>query len=251
MMLIRIWGTLMALAMTAHAFDFGNVKSMPTLGSHSAPAFRRAPYNLRRVAPTVLPVRMGAEKSVQFAADLDGSDSMIGIVKCTENEKYTASIIDGIKASLKECGVPEENIFEYEVPSAFNLPVVCQNLAQSATCEVILPVACFINEIDGSDSVIEASVAKGIMTVGLRTSVPCLFSVLTVQTEQQALDRSAGPNNHGLQWGKTAVEMVQTRRACLRYGKYKTKRMILGEEAEVEVLKTESNDDRPGQFFGF
>ena len=39
-------------------------------------------------------------------------------------------------------------------------------------------------------------------------AVPVVFGVLTVNTEEQAKDRSTGSNNHGIQWGKAAVEMA-------------------------------------------
>ena len=39
--------------------------------------------------------------------------------------------------------------------------------------------------------------------------------MLTCLTEQQAVSRAKGENNHGLSWGKTAVEMALLRSAAL------------------------------------
>ena len=50
-----------------------------------------------------------------------------------------------------------------------------------------------------------------LLTVGLSTGVPIIFGVLTVNTEEQAIYRSMGDNNHGTQWGKAAVEMALLR----------------------------------------
>lgn len=39
--------------------------------------------------------------------------------------------------------------------------------------------------------------------------------MLTVNTEEQAKDRSTGANNHGIQWGKAAVEMALLREGAV------------------------------------
>lgn len=67
---------------------------------------------------------------------------------------------------------------------------------------------------------ISDAVTAGLMRLQLDTGVPVIFGVLTVLTEDQALERAgiAGPNsnqghNHGEDWGHAAVEMsTKTRR---------------------------------------
>lgn len=65
------------------------------------------------------------------------------------------------------------------------------------------------------------AVSHGLMKVTLDTGVPVIFGVLTCLTEDQALERAgvavAGregkEHNHGVDWGKAAVEMsVKTKR---------------------------------------
>ena len=45
------------------------------------------------------------------------------------------------------------------------------------------------------------------MSVGLQTSMPVVYGVLNCLDEDQVRKRSSGDNNHGYDWGKTAVEM--------------------------------------------
>lgn len=47
-----------------------------------------------------------------------------------------------------------------------------------------------------------SSVSSGLMNVGLQTSTPVVFGVLTVNNEQQAKDRATGADNHGISWAK-------------------------------------------------
>ena len=55
------------------------------------------------------------------------------------------------------------------------------------------------------------AVSKGIMNVGIQTNLPVVFGVLTCLDEEQVRKRSSGDNNHGYDWGKTAVEMALLR----------------------------------------
>jgi len=67
---------------------------------------------------------------------------------------------------------------------------------------------------------------RALMDVGLSTGVPIIFGVLTVNTEEQAIYRSTGDNNHGTQWGKAAVEMALLRASAT--GGNKGKKLFLG-----------------------
>jgi 6,7-dimethyl-8-ribityllumazine synthase len=53
------------------------------------------------------------------------------------------------------------------------------------------------------------------MQVGLSTSTPVVYGVLNCLNEDQVRARSTGDNNHGYDWGKTAVEMALLRAEAL------------------------------------
>lgn len=57
---------------------------------------------------------------------------------------------------------------------------------------------------------ISDTVSQALMRVQLDTGIPVIFGVLTVLTEQQALERAGlaeRGHNHGEDWGRAAVEM--------------------------------------------
>jgi len=62
---------------------------------------------------------------------------------------------------------------------------------------------------------ISETVASGIMSVQLQTTTPIVYGVLNCLNEQQVKARSSGNNNHGYDWGKTAVEMALLRNEAL------------------------------------
>lgn len=62
---------------------------------------------------------------------------------------------------------------------------------------------------------ISENVASGLMQVGLQTSTPVVYGVLNAMDEDQVKARSSDDNNHGYDWGKTAVEMALLRAEAL------------------------------------
>jgi 6,7-dimethyl-8-ribityllumazine synthase len=88
-----------------------------------------------------------------------------------------------------------------KVPGAYELPLAARFLALSGTVDAVVCVGCLIKGDTQHFEYIAGAVSSGLMNVGLQTSVPVVFGVLTVNNEQQALDRAFGENNHGLSWG--------------------------------------------------
>jgi hypothetical protein len=62
---------------------------------------------------------------------------------------------------------------------------------------------------------ISETVASGIMSVQLQTTTPIVYGVLNCLNEDQVKARSSGDNNHGYDWGKTAVEMALLRNEAM------------------------------------
>ena len=96
----------------------------------------------------------------------------------------------GARAALEEAGVPE--IDRFEVPGAFELPLVAAYAARSGRYDAVICLGAVIRgETDHYDYVC-GEAARGIQQVQLETGVPCGFGVLTVDSMAQALDRVAG-----------------------------------------------------------
>ena len=62
---------------------------------------------------------------------------------------------------------------------------------------------------------ISDAVSSGLMSVQLQTTCPVVYGVLNCMNEDQVISRSSGDNNHGYDWGKTAVEMALLRNQAL------------------------------------
>lgn len=80
----------------------------------------------------------------------------------------------------------------FAVPGAFELPLAAQMAAQS---ERYVGIACLGAVIRGETSHYDHvcnEAARGIQDVALRTGVPCGFGLLTVDSADQAMERSGG-----------------------------------------------------------
>ena len=112
------------------------------------------------------------------------------------------SLESGARAALEEAGIAEIDAFD--VPGAFELPVVAKFAAESGRYRAVVCLGAVIRgETDHYDYVC-GEAARGIQQVQLETGVPCGFGVLTVDTMEQALDRVTGGEKRDT--GRSAAE---------------------------------------------
>jgi 6,7-dimethyl-8-ribityllumazine synthase len=108
----------------------------------------------------------------------------------------------GAREALGEAGVAD--VHRFEVPGAFELPLIAKYAAQSGRYRAVVCLGAVIRgETDHYDHVCRET-ARGIQAVQLETRVPCGFGVLTVDTMAQALDRVAGGSKRDT--GRQAAE---------------------------------------------
>jgi 6,7-dimethyl-8-ribityllumazine synthase len=113
-------------------------------------------------------------------------------------------LVQGSRAALGEAGIVE--IEEYDVPGAFELPLVAKYAAESGRYAGVVCLGAVIRgATDHYDYVCQAA-SDGILRVSLDTGVPCGFGVLTVDSMEQALERVSGGARRDT--GRHAVEAV-------------------------------------------
>ncbi len=119
-------------------------------------------------------------------------------------EELADKLEEGARAALKEAGISD--VDRFDVPGAFELPLVAKYVAQSARYDAVVCLGAVIRgETDHYDYVC-GEAARGIQLVQLETGVPCGFGVLTVDEMAQALERVTGGSKRDT--GRHAVEAV-------------------------------------------
>ena len=140
---------------------------------------------------------------------LDASNMRIGIVAARFNDHIVVALRDGAIRGLHRMGCTDNSITEVWVPGAFEVPLAAKALAETGKVDGVICLGAVIRGDTAHFDFVAGEAARGIQNAQLSTGVPIMFGVLTVDTEQQAHDRSgAGIDNKGDEAAVGVVEMV-------------------------------------------
>lgn len=157
--------------------------------------------------------RTGASAS---PPDVNGAGIRVGIIAARFNDHIVVALRDGALRALARVGVNDADIIEIWVPGAFELPLAALTLAESTKVDAVICLGAVIRGDTAHFDFVAGQAARGIQDAQLTTGIPIMFGVLTVENEQQAIDRSGpGLDNKGDEAALGAVEMVHVLRRLL------------------------------------
>jgi 6,7-dimethyl-8-ribityllumazine synthase len=119
-------------------------------------------------------------------------------------EELADALEEGARDALEEAGVTE--IDRFEVPGAFELPLICRFAAESGRYAAVIALGAVIRGETDHYNYVCSETARGIQDVQLRTGVPVGFGVLTVDDVEQARARVKGGTKRDT--GRHAVDAV-------------------------------------------
>ena len=146
-------------------------------------------------------------KKVNFSK-MDGSKLKIGIICARWNAEFCEVLLASCKRALLDCQVPEKNIKIIPVPGAYELVRGAARLIEREKVDAVVCIGTLIKGETMHFEYIASAVSYGIMKLNVETGTPVIFGVLTCLNTEQARARSVGDNNHGYDWGRSAVEMA-------------------------------------------
>ncbi|WP_210395927.1 6,7-dimethyl-8-ribityllumazine synthase [Motiliproteus sediminis] len=131
------------------------------------------------------------------------------IVVARFNSFVVESLLEGAIDALKRHGISEESIRVVRVPGAFEVPLAVQKLAAQKKDDAIIALGAVIRGGTPHFDYVCAESAKGIGHVSLETGVPVVNGILTVNSIEQAIERSGTKaGNKGAEAALAAIEMV-------------------------------------------
>ena len=130
------------------------------------------------------------------------------IVASEYNSVIMDRLIDGARRALKD----QKQVTIIRVPGSFEIPLAAKRAAVSKKYDAVVALGCVVRGETPHFEYISSSVSYGLQQVALETSVPIAFGVLTVDTVQQALDRSGESGNKGSEAAMTALAMINVLR---------------------------------------
>jgi 6,7-dimethyl-8-ribityllumazine synthase len=143
--------------------------------------------------------------------NLDGSSVRIAIIVARFNEHITSRLLDGALAAVAKHGVKEHDVFW--VPGSFELPLVALQTALSTQYDAVVCLGAIIRHETDHYLHIATQAAAGIQNAALDTGIPCIFGVLTCDTEEQALARAGDKRNIGTEAVLAAIETANLLRS--------------------------------------
>ncbi len=140
-------------------------------------------------------------------AKLDASGRRVAIVASRFNEHVTRRLVDGAVDCLVAHGGADGDIDVYWVNGAFELPQVASRLARAKKADGIIAVGCLIRGETLHFEVLARAVGAELESLAVANDLPVAFGVLTVDTTDQAVERSGG--KHGNAGWNAALALVE------------------------------------------
>ena len=140
---------------------------------------------------------------------IDASGLQIAIVVTSWHTQITDGLLAGAERALKAAGNSEYEI--WRVPGAFELPLGAQK-AIDAGADAVIALGVVIQGDTPHFDYVCAGATDGLMRVQLDSGIPVGFGLLTVNTEQQALDRAGlegSKEDKGAEAAEAAVLMAR------------------------------------------
>jgi 6,7-dimethyl-8-ribityllumazine synthase len=131
------------------------------------------------------------------------------IVASQYNPEYVKGLVDHAMQELDALS-PGATITTHEVPGAFEIPLVVQEVAARGGVEAIIALGVIIRGETEHADLIGQAVTSALLDAGLRYRIPVVHEVLLLDNEEQARARTLGTElNRGTEAARVAVAMAQ------------------------------------------
>lgn len=161
----------------------------------------------------------GAELEIPRLLEPDGF--RCAIFTAEWNPAITGALRDGALDVLRRAGVPDNAVFMHDVPGTVELVnAAAMALNYMPDVRAVIIIGCVIRGDTPHFDYVCDIVSQGTAMLNAQGKTPVIFGVLTVDNQQQALDRAGGAlGNKGAEAAVAAIKManMHTAAAGLRY----------------------------------
>ncbi len=144
-----------------------------------------------------------------YEGEMVVNNAKFGIVISRFNSFLVESLLDGAVDTLLRHGCKEEDIEILRVPGAVEIPLAAKRMAASTKYDAIIALGAVIRGGTPHFEFVANENSKGLAQVCMEYDLPVAFGVLTVDTIEQAIERSGTKaGNKGTEAALSAIEMV-------------------------------------------
>lgn len=131
------------------------------------------------------------------------------IIRAVWNSHITGPLAEGAMEHFRKIGVSEANVTVIEVPGAVELVFAAKRAIRTLKPDAVIIVGCVIRGDTPHFDYVCENVTLGTAAINAEGETPVIFCLLTVDSEQQALDRAGGLlGNKGTEAAEAAVNMA-------------------------------------------
>ena len=125
------------------------------------------------------------------------------------NSFVVEHLLEGAVDCLRRHGVSKSQITIVRAPGAFEIPLVCKKVAARGDADAIIALGAVIRGGTPHFEYVAGECTKGLAMVNMEYGIPVAFGVLTVDSIEQAVERSGTKaGNKGEEAAMSALEMV-------------------------------------------
>ncbi len=139
---------------------------------------------------------------------LNANQYRYAIIVSRWNDLITEKLKEGAISGFKKCGVFDSNIDIFYVSGSFELGSTAKKIALTQKYHGILCIGCIIRGSTDHYEYVASQTASQISKVALDANIPIIFSVLTTDTIEQAIERAGTKmGNKGYDGALSLIEM--------------------------------------------
>ena len=135
-------------------------------------------------------------------------DKKIAIVAAKFNFFVVEHLISGAKDALLKSGTKEDDIEIFYVPGAFEIPLALKKVVGTGKFDGVVALGAVIRGGTPHFEYVAGECVKGISQISLDSEIPIAFGVLTVDTVEQAIERSGSSENKGAEAAESTIQMI-------------------------------------------
>ena len=144
----------------------------------------------------------------EIEGDLTIKNKKVAIVAARFNFFVVEHLISGAKEALLKSGAHEDDIEIFYVPGAFEISLALKKVVGTGKFDGIVALGAVIRGGTPHFEYVSGECVKGISQVSLDSEIPIAFGVLTVDTVEQAIERSGTSENKGAEAAESTIQMI-------------------------------------------
>ena len=138
-----------------------------------------------------------------------GHGARVAVITAEWNGHITSKLARGAVETLTANGILPSDIISIPVPGAVELTYAAARVIEHQHPDAVIVFGAVVRGDTPHFDYVCESVTQGVTLLNSTGDVPVIFGLLTVDNEQQALDRIGGPAGHkGVEAAESAIRMI-------------------------------------------